>query len=124
MIKGAIGLDGPASKVLGAVSMSVGRFLRGTALLSSLFLSLSVGICFAAGEQQVGVTSAVNPDVTGARPGAAAKTLVLGENVIFNEHIQTAAKGQTQLLFLDASAMTIGPNSDLTIDKFVYDPDS
>src|SRR4029079_424066 len=30
----------------------------------------------------------------------------------------------TQLLFLDQSAMTVGPNSDLTIDQFVYDPQS
>ena len=36
--------------------------------------------------------------------------------------IGNAAVGQTQLLFLDESSMSIGPNSDLTIDQFVYDP--
>ena len=40
----------------------------------------------------------------------------------FNERIATGALGQTQILFLDESAMTIGPNSDLVIDEFVYDP--
>src|SRR5439155_11111305 len=40
------------------------------------------------------------------------------------EHITTTANGQTQLLFLDESSMSIGPNSDLTIDQFVYDPRS
>jgi len=43
---------------------------------------------------------------------------------VFNERFTTGALGQTQLLFLDESAMTIGPNSDLTIDQFVYDPKS
>src|SRR5205823_13044929 len=32
--------------------------------------------------------------------------------------------GQTQILFLDQSAMTVGPNSDVTIDQFVYDPNT
>src|SRR6185312_3585620 len=41
-----------------------------------------------------------------------------------NEHITTGPAGQTQLLFLDESSMTVGPNSDLTIDQFVYDPKS
>src|SRR5439155_2597122 len=40
------------------------------------------------------------------------------------EHITTAASGQTQLLFLDESSMSIGPNSDLTIDQFVFDPNT
>ncbi len=62
------------------------------------------------------------PRPPGASPGATARQLVIGQDVIFNEHIATAANGQTQLLFLDESAMTIGPNSDLTIDQFVYDP--
>jgi FecR protein len=43
---------------------------------------------------------------------------------VFNERFTTGPLGQTQLLFLDESAMTIGPNSDLTIDQFVYDPKS
>ncbi len=75
-------------------------------------------------QQRVGVSSAVNPDATGAPPGAAARQLVIGQDVIFNEHIATGANGQTQLLFLDELAMTVGPNSDLTIDQFVYDPKS
>ena len=104
--------------------MSVVRPLRSAVLLSSLLFALGAGTCLAAGEQQVGVSAAVNPDATGTPPGGSAKTLVLGQNVVFNERIQTAAQGQTQLLFVDQSAMTVGPNSDLTIDKFVYNPDS
>src|SRR6185437_2463365 len=36
----------------------------------------------------------------------------------------TGSEGQTQLLFLDESSMSVGANSDLTIDQFVYDPKS
>ena len=36
--------------------------------------------------------------------------------------VATDARGQTQVLFLDQSALTVGPNSQLVIDEFVYDP--
>ena len=36
----------------------------------------------------------------------------------------TGEKGQTQMLFVDQSALTIGPNSDLVLDEFVYDPNT
>jgi len=79
----------------------------------------------AAGQQQrVGVNSAVNEQATGTPPGEAARRLVIGQNVVFQERIATSQIGQTQLLFLDESAMTIGPNSDITIDRFVYDPNT
>ena len=78
----------------------------------------------AVAQERVGVSSAVNPEVTGAPPGAAPRQVVIGQDVVFNERITTGPLGQTQLLFLDESAMTIGPNSDLTIDQFVYDAKS
>jgi hypothetical protein len=84
-------------------------------------LLLALGASGALAQERVGVSSAVNPDVTGAAPGAAARQVVIGQDVVFNERFTTGALGQTQLLFLDESAMTIGPNSDLTIDQFVYD---
>jgi trimeric autotransporter adhesin len=90
------------------------------ALVAGLLLTIATSGSFA--QQRVGVNAAVNPDATGTPPGAAARKLVVGQDVIFNEHITTAENGQTQLMFLDESAMTIGPNSDLTIDQFVYDP--
>ena len=73
-------------------------------------------------QQRVGVNAAVNADATGTPPNGAARRLVIGENVVFNERIQTAAAGQTQVLFIDQSTMTVGPNSDVTIDQFVFNP--
>jgi hypothetical protein len=73
-------------------------------------------------QQRVGVNAAVNADATGTPPNGAARRLVIGENVVFNERIQTTTAGQTQVLFLDQSTMTVGPNSDVTIDQFVFNP--
>jgi hypothetical protein len=74
--------------------------------------------------QRVGVSTAVNPDASGTPPGAAPRQLVIGQDVIHDERITTGPSGQSQLLFIDESAMTIGPSSDLTIDDFVYDPNA
>jgi hypothetical protein len=69
--------------------------------------------------QQVGTASAVNPAAT-----ANLKTITLGQSITHKERIQTKASGSVQLLFLDKTSMTIGPNSDLTIDEYVYDPNA
>jgi hypothetical protein len=71
---------------------------------------------------RVGVDSAVNPEVVGTPPGGAPQRIVLGQDVLFNERIATTAVGQTQILFVDASSLTVGPNSNMVIDQFVYDP--
>ncbi len=69
--------------------------------------------------QQVGTASAVNPAAT-----ANLKTITIGQSIAHKERIQTKASGSVQLLFLDKTSMTIGPNSDLTIDEYVYDPNA
>lgn len=100
--------------------MAAARFghLACAALLAGLlFPTVSPAIA-----QRVGVNSAVNPDATGTPPGAESRRLVLGQEVLHDEHIITGPNGQTQILFLDESAMSVGPNSDMTIDNFVYDP--
>lgn len=90
------------------------------AALAGLLLTVGSSGLFA--QQRVGINGAVNPDARGTPPGAQTRRLVIGQDVVFNEHITTAAAGQTQLMFLDELSMTVGPNSDLTIDQFVYDP--
>lgn len=84
-------------------------------------LVLFSGMSGAVAQDRVGINSAVNQDATGAPAGAPPRPLVIGQDVVFNERIATGTTGQAQLLFLDKSAMTIGPNSDLTIDEFTYD---
>src|SRR5258708_20903025 len=101
--------------------------LRQAGVRYRIWLTAAIVLVLAAPElcaqqQRVGVNSAVNPDATGTPPGGTTRRLVIGQSVVFNERISTGQDGQTQLLFLDESSMSIGPNSDLTIDQFVYDP--
>ena len=72
--------------------------------------------------EKVGVNAAVNTDANGTPPGGVTKKLVIGEDVVHNERVTTDANGQTQILFIDGSSISVGPSSDLMIDEFVFDP--
>jgi len=71
-----------------------------------------------------GVTAAVNQSARGTAPGGAARTIVIGDNVVTDEKIETDGAGLVQILLPDGTTFTVGPNSSLTIDKFVYDPNA
>jgi hypothetical protein len=75
-------------------------------------------------QQRVGVNSAVNPAAMGIPPGGFPRRLVLGQEIVYNERITTEARGQTQVLFVDESTLSIGPNANMVIDQFVYDPNA
>jgi hypothetical protein len=72
--------------------------------------------------QQVGTAAAVNPASVARETTGNTRTIVLGQSIAHKERIQTTAAGSVQLLFLDKTSMTIGPNSDVSIDEYVYDP--
>jgi len=89
----------------------------------SVCLALAALASPAAAATQVGVTSAVLPAARGTPPAREARVLQVGLDMQVNERVQTDAGGKAHLLFLDGSALSVGPNSDLTLDEFVYDPD-
>jgi hypothetical protein len=90
-------------------------------------LALAAPLLFPAAAAQaveVGVAAAVNRDAFGTAPGASRSTKVLGDNVIYRERIETSGDGLVQVLLVDGSTFTVGANSDLVIDEFVYDPNA
>jgi trimeric autotransporter adhesin len=93
----------------------------GAALLQ---LTVFLTVTGTADAAQVGVAAAVNSDAFGTPPGGDRSTKVLGDNVIYNERIETSGSGLVQVLLVDGSTFTVGANSNLVIDEFVYDPNS
>lgn len=71
-----------------------------------------------------GRTTAVIQDARGTPPGRTTRVLRPKLDVFENERIQTDERGVTQILFVDGTNLTVGPNSDLTIDRFVYNPET
>lgn len=71
---------------------------------------------------KIGVVGAAQQNLAATDQQQVKRALVTGDDVIFNETISTDAQGKSQLIFIDKSTLTIGPNSSVTIDKFVFDP--
>ena len=72
---------------------------------------------------KIGVTTIVKNKVLGEPPNGTAPVKT-GLEVYFNEKVETGPVGRTQLLFKDGTAITIGPNANMTIDKYVFDPNA
>jgi FecR protein len=92
---------------------------------AALGLCLSIGLAAAVGPAQaekVGVAAAVNPDAFSSLSQTPNQQLNIGKSIFFNERINTTNSGLVQVLLVDGSTFTVGPNSNLVIDKFVYDP--
>lgn len=49
--------------------------------------------------------------------------LVTGASVYFNDKLSTDATGVGQIVFNDGTKLALGPNAEVTIDKFVYKAD-
>src|SRR5262245_40817701 len=88
-----------------------------------LGLSLAVAAAIApAAADKVGVAAAVKPDAFSSLAGTPQSQLNIGKSIFFNERIKTTNSGLVQVLLVDGSTFTVGPDSDLIINKFVYDP--
>lgn len=90
-----------------------------TAVLLAL-LALPAG----AVPSNIGVASAVRGVVHAAAPSAAGRVVETGRPVYALDHVTTGADGKLQILLLDETTFTLGPNSDMILDEFVYDPAS
>ena len=52
------------------------------------------------------------------------KKLNVGDPIFFGDTISTNEGGKSQILFVDQTVMTVGSNTELTIDEFVYDAEN
>ena len=92
------------------------RFLLASAAV------LALGGQDALAAQKIGTAAAVKNRATGTI-GGETRTLKSGLGVFKNERVDTSGNSTAQLIFSDETALTIGPNSSVTLDEFVYDPD-
>ena len=104
--------------------MTKNTWLLHSVLAFGVVSMLALPTVVSAQNLEIGVAAAVNPDAESTPPSKETRVLNVGLNVFNNEVIKTSAKGQVQMLFADQSALTIGPNSEVVLDEFVYDPNT
>jgi hypothetical protein len=96
------------------------RLLAGISAL--LLAAVPVFTADAAEQISVGNAKVIVRTVTGAYEGEM-RQLQLLDDVYHNELIETEAESATQLVFMDETTITLGPESRIVLDKLVYDPD-
>ncbi len=107
----------PASRFGSRLKLAAGR--KGASVLAmSAALAL---VAPTASPQSVGVTSATVGDPLGKPPLEVERVLHVGVDVKANELITTGAADRAHLVFLDGTALSVGPEARLVIDSFVYD---
>ena len=98
------------------------RSPRGMTLLLSLALAAVSATASAA--PRAGVAAAVRGKVTLDRESAIGVAVETGAQIYLGDRIATGVEAGLQVLLLDESVFTLGPNSTLVVDRFVYDPRS
>jgi hypothetical protein len=73
-------------------------------------------------DARIGAAAAVRNQVMGARSGGQEGPLAVGNPVYQNQTISTGANSVAQLLFTDQTTLSIGQRSQVTLDRYVYDP--
>lgn len=99
---------------------------RRSMMAACLCIALSpllAGATPASAANQIGVTAAVRPDVRGTPPDQESRILAVGTDIFAEEQVVTSKRGQTHLLFVDGSTLSMGPGAELVLDRFVYDAD-
>jgi hypothetical protein len=83
-----------------------------------LFAAIALGTAAPAMAAGIGVASAVKNDVQGSNN----RQLSVGSELFANERVRTGVESTAQLLFLDKTSLSVGPQAEIVLDKFVYNP--
>jgi hypothetical protein len=86
-------------------------------LLTSLLLSL-LSFSLVIANEFIGVVAVGVGNISNQKN----EKLITGSKIYFGDTIIVSEKSNAQILLLDETALTIGEKSELTIDDFVYDP--
>lgn len=70
----------------------------------------------------IGAAVAVRNEVIGLQQGGQQRALAVGNHVFTNERISTGVNSVAQLMFTDQTVLSVGPRSQVTLDRYVYDP--
>ena len=88
-------------------------------------LALTLSMSTALASQSIGVTAALKGEVlrlASTEPSASVGALSSGEKIFLGDDIKVGETGRLQVLLVDETVFTLGAGAEMTIDRFVYDP--
>ncbi|MFO1079939.1 MAG: FecR family protein [Reyranellaceae bacterium] len=93
---------------------------KATSLL--LLAMLTVPLGGVAAQTGIGLASAVDGRPIGQGAAGSERVLRVGVDLQVNDRLVTGPGDRAHLVFVDGSAVTLGPDSALAIDRYSYDP--
>ena len=87
-----------------------------------IFLIISFTSQLISAQEQIGVAAAVNRNTTDLTLEQEIKLVEAGYQIIQNHTIETDEIGKAQMLLLDGTTFSVGPNSSVVLDRFIYNP--
>lgn len=74
--------------------------------------------------QEVGINAAIEGQVTLQTGTEQARPAVIKAPVLLGDAVKSAVQSRLQILLNDKTTFTVGPQAELTIDEFVYNPNA
>ena len=94
-----------------------------TQLFTFLLLAVFIHVGNASAEEAIGIAAVVKGDVFVQNSLGAEKVSLKSQDKVYEKQIITTGKrARVQVIFNDDSVFTIGRNSEIILDEFVYDP--
>jgi len=95
----------------------------------AFFVTLALVVsAFSAGQVHaqsiIGTTAVARGTITAQKIDGSVHALAIGTPLHQNDTIQTGTDGIVELLFIDQTVMTLGPNSHLRLDELVFQPNA
>jgi len=91
-------------------------------LISAITIVGAVHATASLAQSPIGSAASVQNQVQGII-GGGTQSISAGGSVFQNERVRTGDESQAQLVFLDQTNLGVGPKSEVTLNRFVYNPD-
>ena len=88
--------------------------------ISIVVFLLLAGVANASNDNFVGIIGAAVGDIKNQKN----EKLANGSKIFFGDTIISSSESNAQILFLDQTVLTLGEETEITIDEFIYDPNS
>jgi FecR protein len=88
---------------------------------SVLTVLFAMGSTVSNAEPRIGTAASTRPNAEAVGVGST-QTLSAGSELYANQTVRTGNRGMADLVFLDKTNLSVGPTSEVRLDKFVYDP--
>jgi len=92
-----------------------------TLLASSVLVAMMIFSSAVLGQETIGFVKTVAGDATVTDGGKVVKA-VAGTPIKVNSILKTGAKGTMGVTFKDNSVMSFGPDTEVTVDEYLYSP--